>query len=112
DMPKKALNLVLYGSESGDTGLDVEYDDNTPKGEVYATEYEGIVNALKRWFAGGTTNSLQEWVEQFMELKTCETCGGARLRKESLWFRVAGKNIAELSAMNLNRLVDWFAGIE
>ncbi|HWB94196.1 MAG TPA: excinuclease ABC subunit UvrA [Puia sp.] len=112
DMPKKALNLVLYGSESGDTGLDVEYDDNAPKGEVYATEYEGIVNALKRWFAGGTTNSLQEWVEQFMELKTCETCGGARLRKESLWFRVGGKNIAELSAMNLNRLVDWFSGIE
>lgn len=111
DMNKKALNLVLYGSESGDTGLDVEYGD-TPRGEVYATEYEGIVNALKRWFAGGTTNSLQEWVEQFMELKTCETCGGARLRKESLWFKVAGKNIAELSAMNLNRLVEWFGGIE
>ncbi len=112
DLPKKAMNIVLYGSESGDTGLDVEYDDNTPKGEVYATEYEGLINALKRWFAGGSTDSLREWVEQFMELKTCETCGGARLRKESLWFKVAEKNIAELSAMNLNRLIEWFAGIE
>jgi excinuclease ABC subunit A len=112
DLPKKAMNIVLYGSESGDSGLDVEYDVNAPKGEVYATEYEGLINALKRWFAGGSTDSLREWVEQFMELKTCETCGGARLRKESLWFKVAEKNIAELSAMNLNRLIEWFAGIE
>ncbi len=47
-----------------------------------------------------------------MELTTCETCGGTRLRKESLWFRVGEKNIAELSAMNLNRLAEWFAGVE
>jgi excinuclease ABC subunit A len=112
EMSKKALNLVLYGSESGDTSLEVEYDENATTGQIYATEYEGLINALKRWFAGGTTDSLREWVEQFMELKTCETCGGARLRKESLWFRVAEKNIAELSSMNLNRLVEWFGGLE
>jgi excinuclease ABC subunit A len=111
-MPQKALNLVLYGSETGDTSLDVEYDENAAPGQIYATEYEGLINALKRWFAGGTTDSLREWVEQFMELKTCETCGGARLRKESLWFRVGGRNIAEISAMNLNRLVEWFGGLE
>jgi excinuclease ABC subunit A len=111
DMPKKALNLVLYGNESGETSLEVEYDENAG-GQIYAADYEGIIPALKRWFSGGTTDTLREWVERFMELKTCETCGGARLRKESLWFRVAEKNIAELSAMNLNRLVDWFAGIE
>jgi excinuclease ABC subunit A len=112
EMSKKALNLVLYGSETGDTTLEVEYDENATPGQIYATEYEGLINALKRWFAGGTTDSLREWVEQFMELKTCETCGGARLRKESLWFRVGGKNIAEISAMNLNRLVEWFGGLE
>jgi excinuclease ABC subunit A len=114
DLPKKALNLVLYGNETGEASLDVEFNDsdNGAAGQIYATDYEGIVNALKRWFAGGTTDSLREWVEQFMELKTCDTCGGTRLRKESLWFRVGEKNIAELSSMNLNRLVDWFAGIE
>ena len=112
DMPKKALNLVLYGTEAGETSLDLEYDENAAPGQIYAAEYEGIINALKRWFSGGTTDSLREWVEKFMELRTCETCGGARLRKESLWFRVGEKNIAELSAMNLNRLVDWFGGVE
>jgi len=111
-MPKKALNLVLYGDESGDTTLDVEFDESASVGQIYAADYEGIVPALKRWFSGGTTDALREWVERYMELKTCETCGGARLRKESLWFRVGEKNIAELSAMNLNRLMDWFGGVE
>jgi excinuclease ABC subunit A len=112
DMPKKALNLVLYGNEAGDTSLDLDFDATAPGGEVYATEYEGLINALKRWFSGGTSDSLREWVEKFMELRTCETCQGARLRRESLFFRVGEKNIAELSAMNLNKLVDWFGSLE
>jgi len=113
EMPKKALNLVLYGNEAGDTTLDVEYDENASMGQIYTTDYEGIIPALKRWFSGGgQSESLRDWVERFMELKTCDTCGGARLRKESLWFRVGEKNIAELSAMNLNLLMDWFATVE
>ena len=47
-----------------------------------------------------------------MELKTCETCNGARLKKESLWFKVDERNIAELSEMNLDNLAAWFDGIE
>ncbi|HVV05388.1 MAG TPA: excinuclease ABC subunit UvrA [Puia sp.] len=112
DMPKKALNLVLYGNEAGDSN-DIDFSEEASSdGPVYTTEYEGLVNALKRWFAGGTSDSLREWVEKFMELKTCDTCHGARLRKESLYFRVGEKNIAELSNMNLNKLVDWFSGLE
>jgi excinuclease ABC subunit A len=91
----------------------VEYDENASMGQIYTTDYEGIIPALKRWFSGGgQSESLRDWVERFMELKTCDTCGGARLRKESLWFRVGEKNIAELSAMNLNLLMDWFATVE
>ncbi|HVS96614.1 MAG TPA: excinuclease ABC subunit UvrA [Puia sp.] len=114
EMSKKALNLVLYGNETGEATLDVEFNDSDSAtgGQIYASDYEGVVNALKRWFSGGTTDSLREWVEQFMELKTCDTCGGTRLRKESLWFRVGEKNIAELSSMNLNRLVEWFDTVE
>ena len=112
DMPKKALNIVLYGNETGETSLDLDYDETASGEQIYATEYEGLINALKRWFSGGTTDSLREWVEKFMELKTCETCGGARLRKESLWFKVGEKNIAELSDMDLNKLAEWFGSVE
>ena len=47
-----------------------------------------------------------------MQLKPCKTCNGARLKKESLWFKIDGKNIAELSEMNLDKLAAWFDGIE
>ena len=47
-----------------------------------------------------------------MQLKPCEYLQGARLKKESLWFKVDGRNIAELSNMNLDNLAAWFDGIE
>ena len=68
---------------------------------------------LRRWFSSSsTTESVRGWVEQFMKLKPCETCAGTRLRKESLWFKVAEMNIAELSEMDLDHLQEWFAHIE
>ncbi len=66
------------------------------EGNIYTTEYEGVVTMLRRWFATNNSESLRDWVEKFMELKTCDSCHGARLKKESLWFKVADKNIAEL----------------
>ncbi|PWT70317.1 MAG: excinuclease ABC subunit UvrA [Bacteroidetes bacterium] len=112
EMPERALNLVLYGSEAGPTETNLDFDEASTNGQIYTTEYEGLVNQLKRWFAGGTSDALRDWVEKFMELKTCETCGGARLRKESLWFRVDNKNISELSKMGLQVLMEWFIGLE
>lgn len=113
DLPKKALNLVLYGAETPpDEEEQVDFDDTATAGPLYQTEYEGVIPQLKRWFAGGNTDALRDWVEQFMELKVCASCGGARLRKESLWFKVDEKNISELSDMNLDKLVKWFVGIE
>src|SRR4029077_7105136 len=74
--------------------------------------FEGIVNMLRRWFNNGYSEGLREWAESYMQLKPCESCGGARLKKESLWFKVDGRNIAELSAMNLDNLAAWLDGIE
>src|ERR1043166_3556525 len=55
---------------------------------------------------------MRDWAEGYMELKPCEACGGARLKKENLWFKIVGRNIAELSKMNLDNLAAWFDGIE
>ncbi|HTJ11489.1 MAG TPA: excinuclease ABC subunit UvrA [Dinghuibacter sp.] len=109
DLPPKVLNVLLYGNEDGEGTTEVGFEEeNTGNPE----EYEGIVNMVKRWFSGGMSEHVREWAEQFMELKTCDTCDGARLRKESLWFRVADENIAELSSWNLDTLWAWFNGIE
>ncbi|WEK35773.1 MAG: excinuclease ABC subunit UvrA [Candidatus Pseudobacter hemicellulosilyticus] len=109
-MPAKALNLVLYGNETGPQEEHLDFD--TVEGNVYAEEYEGLVPQLKRWFAGSSSDAIRQWVEQFMELKTCSTCDGARLKKESLWFKVDGENISQISEQNLDKLMRWFVNIE
>lgn len=111
-MPEKALNLVLYGNETGPVEEHLDFDTIEPGANVYTEEYEGLVPQLKRWFAGSSSDAIRAWTEQFMELKTCAECNGARLKKESLWFKVDEKNIAELSELNLDKLMQWFKGIE
>jgi len=108
DLPKKSLNILLYGNEEGhEAEIDfenVQFDPQSP--------FEGIVNMLKRWFNNGYSEGLRDWAESYMELKPCESCGGARLKKESLWFKILGRNISDLSGMNLDNLAAWFDGIE
>ncbi len=115
ELSSKAMNILLYGKEEAGEDENADIEMNIPQeGSVYyATEYEGVVNMLKRWFsAPGTTEALRDWVEKYMKLKLCESCGGTRLRKESLWFKVDEKNIAELSELDLDKLQAWFDGVE
>jgi len=111
DLKQKDMNLLLFGNEEGielsegDEGFDnVKFDPYGP--------YEGIVNMLKRWFSNGYSENLREWAEGYMQLKPCESCGGARLKKESLWFKIDNRSIAELGNMNLDNLYGWIDGLE
>jgi len=112
DLPKEQLDLLLFGDKNINASLEIDTDDETVPHE-YTGSYEGIIPMLKRWFSSSySTEVLREWVQKYMTLKTCQTCNGARLKKESLWFKIAEKNIAELSNMNLDKLAVWFADIE
>ena len=105
---KKSLNILLYGNEEGlETDIDFENMKFDPAGP-----FEGVVNMLKRWFNNGYSETLRDWTEGYMKMKPCESCGGARLKKESLWFKILGRNIAQLGEMNLDNLAAWFDGIE
>jgi excinuclease ABC subunit A len=117
DLPESALNLILFGNtnkhDSDNEFSDFDSVKISDEREVPSGEYEGVVNMIKRWFHSDTTNeSLRAWVEKFMMLEKCPACEGKRLKKESLWFKVDEKNIAELSEMDLVKLKAWFDGIE
>jgi excinuclease ABC subunit A len=101
-IPRKALNLILFGSEEASMEVDMGYDEEP--GATYETDFEGVVNMVKRWFLGSSSDAIRDWAEKFMTLKTCSSCNGARLRKESLWFKVDNMNIAEMSELNLDQL--------
>lgn len=112
DLPQAQLDLLLFGDKEINPALEMDLSDETVPQE-YTGSYEGIIPMLKRWFSSPNSNDgLREWVEKFTELKVCGTCNGARLRKESLWFKIDNRNIAELGEMNLDNLAAWFDGIE
>ena len=111
-LPQAQADLLLYGDKGISAELEMDFSDETIPA-AYTGSYEGIVPMLKRWFSStNSSDGLREWVEKFMRLKTCDTCGGSRLKKESLWFKIDNRNIAELSSMNLDNLYAWFDGIE
>ncbi len=112
ELTKQQTDLLLYGDKGINPSLTVDADDETVP-EAYTGSYEGVIPMLKRWFTSPhSTDFLREWVEKYMELATCTTCNGQRLKKESLHFKVNGRNIAELGNMNLDNLAAWFDGIE
>ncbi len=99
------LNIMLWGTEAG-----MPTSDAIPK--YYSSEFEGICNMVNRWFDESSSEALRDWAEKFMMLQDCPDCEGARLRKESLWFKINNKNIAEISKLDLQELQDWFTNIE
>jgi excinuclease ABC subunit A len=108
-LSEKALNVLLFGNEDAKLDMTIDFDE-VPA--MYQTEFEGIVNMVIRWFNDTRSDYVKQWAEKFMFSNTCPTCDGARLRKESLWFKVDEKNIGQLSQMNLTELKQWFVGIE
>ncbi len=111
ELSKDQLDLILFGDKNISSTLEMDLNDENIPNE-YTGSYEGIVPMMKRWFTSSqSTDHLKSWVESYMELNTCPVCEGARLRKESLWFKVHEKNIASLNDMHLDALQDWFKKI-
>ncbi|GAC1704252.1 MAG: excinuclease ABC subunit UvrA [Flavisolibacter sp.] len=112
ELNEKSLNLILYGKETAVVADELQFDDQLIGDSALSGEFEGVVVQVKRWFATSTSEAIQRWAESFMQLTVCKNCNGARLKKESLWFKIDEKNIAELSHLDLEQLMRWFQGIE
>jgi excinuclease ABC subunit A len=115
-LAEEQLNYILYGkAEPGAEPGEEENDFDNINEAAYTEgngEFEGVITMVKRWFHTSSSESIRSWAESFMQMDNCPSCGGTRLKKESLWFKVAGKNIAELSSLDLDQLKEWLAGIE
>lgn len=106
NVPKEVLDLLLYGDEAPVGVPSVKYP-----GTEWNTQFEGIINFLEKQRDEGS-EAMKKWVEDFTIIKTCPECQGARLKKESLHFKLDGKNIAELSVLGIAELQKWFVGLE
>lgn len=74
----------------------------------YKIDFEGISSFIKNQFDESGSTSIRRWAKEFMDEVKCPVCEGSRLKKESLYFKVNGKNIAELTDMDISDLAVWF----
>ena len=103
-IPKEAVNVIFYGTdekfEVASKTLGITRN--------YRIEFEGIVTFLQNTFNDNESKSLKRWAKDYMDHVDCSECGGARLRKESLYFKVNEKSIADLAQIDIVDLSIWF----
>jgi len=78
----------------------------------YKIDYEGISNFIKTQFNEANSTSIKRWAKEYMDKINCPVCEGSRLRKESLYFKIDEKNIAELSQMDIVELSGFFKNLD
>jgi excinuclease ABC subunit A len=106
DIPKEVLQILLYGDKEPVAVPSVKYP-----GTEWNTKFEGIISFLEKQREEGS-DALKRWAEDFTVSRECPECHGARLKKESLHFRIDNRNIAELSILDIRSLHTWFEGLE
>ncbi len=109
DIPEEAIHVILFGS---DEMITVDRDYGSGNTHTYTLAFEGIINFLTSQAEETTSESLKRWIDGFMLQTICPECKGSRLKKESLQFKLAEKNIAELSSMDISQLKEWFDTLE
>ncbi len=105
DIDEDVINILLYGSEE-------IFNVTTTHGTSYPVKYEGIISQIEKQVDEETSPALRRWAESFMNKMPCPECGGSRLKKESLYFKLNNKNIHDLASMGLKELGKWFTGVE
>ena len=104
-IPKEAMDMILFGGkekfskESKALGITREFK----------IDFEGVATFIETTFNTNDSTSLKRWAKEYMDKIVCPDCGGTRLKKESLYFKINDQNIAELAEKDITDLADWFA---
>lgn len=108
DIPKEAMEMILYGGNEKFSVVSKVMGIT----KDYKIDFEGISNFIKNQYDNSDSASIKRWAKEFMDENNCPDCEGTRLRKESLYFKLNGKNIGELVLMDIAELSQWFADLD
>jgi excinuclease ABC subunit A len=110
ELPQDAREIFLSGT--GGEAVQVTYRNRYGRRRSYATRFEGIVANLQRRYRETDSEWTREKIEEFMSLRACPACGGARLRPESRAVLVAGTRIEDFTALSARRALQWLEEVE
>ena len=107
ELPDEAIDEILYGSPVPlklSSSSDMFYDS--------IATYDGLVKYIQLQKDSSVSAKELRWAEQFSVMQACPECGGARLNREALHYKLNGKNIYELASMDLSQLQDWLSQLD
>ncbi|ASV32431.1 excinuclease ABC subunit UvrA [Maribacter cobaltidurans] len=107
-LPTEAIEILLNG---GNESFEVDSKSLGVK-RTYKIDYEGISNFIKSQYDQAESTSIKRWAREYMDKIKCPSCEGTRLKKESLYFKIDDRNIAELANMDIAELANFFEGLE
>ena len=107
-IPQEAMDMILYGGNEKFSVVSKVMGIT----KDYKIDFEGISNFIKNQYDNSDSASIKRWAKEFMDENNCPDCEGTRLRKESLYFKLNGKNIGELVQMDIAELSVWFADLD
>jgi excinuclease ABC subunit A len=110
ELPEDERGLFLYGTDG--EPVQVTYRNRYGRRRSYATRFEGIVRNLERRYRETDSEWTREKIEEYMSLRACPVCGGARLRAESRAVLVGGTRIEDFCALSARRALEWLEEVE
>ena len=106
EIDKKIQQKILYGSK------EVVKVKAKSSNRTWNSEFEGVIDYLEKYQLEGGSSKQQASLQDYLTVTVCPTCQGARLKRESLYFKIAEKNISELAQKDINQLGEFFEDIE
>ncbi len=107
-LPDEAIDEILNGS---DDRLRIKASLIHTTSDYFVT-FDGLVKYIQMLQEQDASATEQKWAEQFSRTATCPECGGQRLNREALSYRIHDKNIMELAEMDISELYEWLSGVE
>ena len=108
-LPREFLNKILYGT--GTERIDFEYQ-SAAGVRKFTSPFEGVIPTLDRRYRETKSDGMRNFYEMYMSNSRCETCNGARLKKESLAVKIGTKNIEELTNMSITKIKEYLNNLQ
>jgi len=105
DLTEEQKDILLNGSKEK---IAFSYSYGGGKPVTYHHKFSGLINYLKNYYNTTSSNNIREWVESYMNTVKCPTCGGGRLKQESLAVKFEKRNISEVTSLSIKRAEEFF----
>lgn len=107
-LTKEQKEILFEGTKEK---IAFSYTYGSGKPVTYHHKFSGVLAYLQNNFTNSSSPKIHEWVESYMNTKTCTSCNGGRLKKESLAITFQNKNISEVTSLSINRTKDFFSSV-